>query len=99
MGAFFCESSAKTQVADMAKLVAIVFMALMVSAYSRILIDTDEDGYGSMYSDENNTTVTTPATTSTTTTTTTSGANGLTIMSAIFLTFFALISKKIVLNF
>ena len=79
----------------MAKLVAIVFMALMVSAYCRILIDTDEDGYGSMYSDENNTTVTTPATTSTTTTTTTSGANGLTIMSAIFLTFFALISKKL----
>ena len=80
----------------MAKLVAIVFMALMVSAYSRILIDTDEDGYGSMYSDENNTTVTTPTTTSTTTTTTTtSGANGLTIMSAIFLTFFALISKKL----
>ena len=79
----------------MAKLVAIVFMALMVSAYSRILIDTDEDGYGSMYSEENNTTVTTPTTTSTTTTTTTSGANGLTIMSAIFLTFFALISKKL----
>ena len=79
----------------MAKLVAIVFMALMVSAYSRILIDTDEDGYGSMYADENNTTVTTPTTTSTTTTTTTSGANGLTIMSAIFLTFFALISKKL----
>ena len=77
----------------MAKLVAIVFMALMVSAYSRILIDTDEDGYGSMYSDENNTTTTT--TTTTTEATTTSGANGLTIMSAIFLTFFALISKKL----
>ena len=77
----------------MAKLVAIVFMALMVSAYCRILIDTDEDGYGSMYSDETNTTTTTPTTTSTTATT--SGANGLTIMSAIFLTFFALISKKL----
>ena len=77
----------------MAKLVAIVFMTLMVSAYSRILIDTDEDGYGSMYSDENNTTTTT--TTTTTEATTTSGANGLTIMSAIFLTFFALISKKL----
>ena len=78
----------------MAKLVAIVFMALMVSAYSRILIDTDEDGYGSMYADENNsTTVTTPTTTPTTPTT--SGANGLAIMSAIFLTFFALISKKL----
>ena len=77
----------------MAKLVAIVFMALMVSAYSRILIDTDEDGYGSMYADENNTTTTT--TTTTTEATTTSGANGLTIMSAIFLTFFALISKKL----
>jgi len=77
----------------MAKLVAIVFMALMVSAYSRILIDTDEDGYGSMYSDETNTTTTT--TTTTTEATTTSGTNGLTIMSAIFLTFFALISKKL----
>ena len=78
----------------MAKLVAIVFMALMVSAYCRILIDTDEDGYGSMYSDEtSNTTTTTPTTTSTTATT--SGANGLSIMSAIFLTFFALISKKL----
>ena len=79
----------------MAKLVAIVFMALMVSAYSRILIDTDEDGYGSMYSDENNSTTTSPTTTPTTEATTTSGANGLTIMSAIFLTFFALISKKL----
>ena len=72
----------------MAKLVAIVFMALMVSALAKTLIDTDyDDGYGDTYvaAVRNETSSTPPP----------NGADGLKTMSAIFLTFIALITKNL----
>ena len=77
----------------MAKLVAIVFMALMVSALAKTLIDTDyDDGYGDMYAAA---AVKSDYTANNSTTEAPNSAGGLKTMSAIFLTFIALITKNL----